>query len=320
MFRRIVIVIFVLCSALCSAAQTPPVCQWDEALDRYEGITVQCIQLRNSLKNGQRVSRSELSALLAELSSLRVYLQDASGKMTVAQRRRLEAIRQMYADGKVVNTKTDAPLKHLAQAPEPLPLSFLLPSHLHYLPSQGMTVPSVAMRPDFVVLAELAVIPDIAYGMRVGMFPFKGHHGIEGLGFHVSARSSFRPGDYSYECDSNGNIPGGGKIWSNGVDRVSKTIVTAGAMYRILPWASVYVGAGYGGRALLWQDSDGSWVRVTDRSCNGAAFDAGLLFPVFAPSALSAARITAGIGLTVLPGNSSTPALADLILSVGIAF
>ncbi|MBR5073938.1 MAG: hypothetical protein IKX26_01770 [Bacteroidales bacterium] len=37
-------------------------------------------------------------------------------------------------------------------------------------------------------------------------------------------------------------------------------------------------GAGYGTRKLLWENTGGDWMRVTDRSYSGIAAEAGALF------------------------------------------
>lgn len=42
--------------------------------------------------------------------------------------------------------------------------------------------------------------------------------------------------------------------------------VAAGLLFRTVSRMSLYVGAGYGNRQLLWQDIDGQWVRVSDWS------------------------------------------------------
>ena len=46
----------------------------DAAIDRYESITVQCIRMKQSVAAGEKVSRSELSALIKDLNGLRAEL------------------------------------------------------------------------------------------------------------------------------------------------------------------------------------------------------------------------------------------------------
>ena len=66
---------------------------WDAALDRYERICGQCIDLRQRSIAGEAVSE-----LLGELASLRNTLQEAAGRMTASQRARFESIRLRYAE------------------------------------------------------------------------------------------------------------------------------------------------------------------------------------------------------------------------------
>jgi len=73
---------------------------WDSVLDRYEKITLQCILLRDKAAAGEKVSQKSVTELFGELNRLRNSLQQASGKMTKAQKERFEAIRALY-DGKM---------------------------------------------------------------------------------------------------------------------------------------------------------------------------------------------------------------------------
>ena len=73
---------------------------WDSVLDRYEAITARCVELRAKVAAGGSVPASSVTALFGELGRLRTTLQQASGKMTKAQKERFEAIRALY-DGKM---------------------------------------------------------------------------------------------------------------------------------------------------------------------------------------------------------------------------
>ncbi len=96
-FRHIFIV-FLCLLAVSNVAQAQN--DWDSVLDRYEAITARCVELRAKVAAGESVPASSVTALFGELGRLRTTLQQASGKMTKAQKERFEAIRALY-DGKM---------------------------------------------------------------------------------------------------------------------------------------------------------------------------------------------------------------------------
>ena len=96
-FRHIFIV-FLCLLAVSNIAQAQN--DWDSVLDRYEAITARCVELRAKVAAGESVPASSVTSLFGELGRLRTTLQQASGKMTKAQKERFEAIRALY-DGKM---------------------------------------------------------------------------------------------------------------------------------------------------------------------------------------------------------------------------
>ena len=100
-FKFILVMIFCLLagSGVMSAQN-----DWDSVLDRYESITAQCKELRDKAAAGGPVSQKSVTALFGELSRLRNTLQQASGKMTKAQRERFRAIRESYEGGKILRS------------------------------------------------------------------------------------------------------------------------------------------------------------------------------------------------------------------------
>ncbi len=96
-FRHIFIV-FLCLLAVSNVAQAQN--DWDSVLDRYEAITARCVELRAKVAAGESVPASSVTSLFGELGRLRTTLQQASGKMTKAQKERFEAIRALY-DGKM---------------------------------------------------------------------------------------------------------------------------------------------------------------------------------------------------------------------------
>lgn len=94
---------------------------WDSVLDRYESITAQCKELRDKAAAGEPVSQKSVTALFGKLGRLRNTLQQASGRMTPAQRERFRAIRESY-DGEK-NLRSAQNDKELRQNGKPVILS-----------------------------------------------------------------------------------------------------------------------------------------------------------------------------------------------------
>lgn len=72
---------------------------YDKALDKYAYICDRCVEMRAKVESGQSIQMESLGSLLAELSSLRKTLSNASGKMSAAQAARFEAIKAKYMQG-----------------------------------------------------------------------------------------------------------------------------------------------------------------------------------------------------------------------------
>lgn len=97
-FRRLILSLslaFVL-----SDAGFPTMAQdWDSALDRYEAICGECIQMRGIVESGGRISKRRLANLVEELSLLKKMLADKSDSMSASQRERFESIKSRYTGG-----------------------------------------------------------------------------------------------------------------------------------------------------------------------------------------------------------------------------
>ena len=249
----------------------------DAAIDRYESITVQCIRMKQSVAAGEKVSRSELSALIKDLNGLRAELQGSSAGMTAAQRKRVAEIRKMYSDGRIHSTKED-------DLPQLSPSGFKLPMPPAFcvLPTRPLLLPSGPIFPspkksasvEYLLLAETGVVPDLMAGIRAGIL-------FGRFGFYLSGRSNFKPDAFEYECFSDGTTPDGGYIWTSGQSRISRLNLSAGGLFRISEWATLYAGAGYLRRDLFWQDAGQAWALVSDISKSTVAIDAGVIINPF---------------------------------------
>lgn len=72
---------------------------WDSALDRYEAICGECMQMREIVDSGGRISKRRLANLVEELSLLKKMLGDKSDSMSASQRERFESIKSRYTGG-----------------------------------------------------------------------------------------------------------------------------------------------------------------------------------------------------------------------------
>lgn len=270
--------------------------RWDAALDQYQQICDECIDLRARSASGERIQAASVAQLLSKLSSLRNTLQEAKGQMTPAQRLRFESIRMRYEEvfggpraERLPQVDPSAWLPLLVETPQSMFVQY---------PSQFFgSMPFIApAAPDFGIILY-AGVPDMYYG---GMLMLQGKR----FGGFVKGSLSIPYTRGEYECFSDGTTPGG-YIWTSGAERLSRWSVTAGATYTPWHFVTVYAGGGYGSRQLLWQDVSGRWATVSDRSVAAFAADAGLVFNLGSVSVLAGAstigfrNITAefGIGL-----------------------
>lgn len=126
------------------------------------------------------------------------------------------------------------------------------------------------LKREILASAQVAVFPQMSYGFMFGI--------VKKYGWYVKALSDFSFPSTSYNCFSNGEIEGGGQIWTDGTAKKSRLVVTAGGMLRTSRWCYPYIGIGYGSRGLYWKDINDEWAKVSDKSCAGVALDAGLAF------------------------------------------
>ena len=126
------------------------------------------------------------------------------------------------------------------------------------------------------------------------------------IGAYISARSNFASNGFAYECRQDGTCDFG-RFWASGNSRRYRLSLAAGPVYAFHKHFSAYAGLGYGQQNILWEDSSGSWARVSDLSARGLLLDAGVLW--------SPGRIVIGAGasLTAFRAPSGT-------ISIGLNF
>ena len=332
---RHILLCFILALRFCFAASAfPQGDSYDRALDKYARICDRCVELRMRVESGQSVQMEELKSLLAELSSLRKTLSNASGKMTMAQSARFEEIKNKYLQGmKSVGEKPSRPvLSHVPRiVPVTEPVEVKPATELVEVTSQEARAGALrqAQRPDgqaqrpgaesqrldpqrqrssyaryskslkFAIMADAGIFPTPSYGaMAVVTW--------NGFGAYVNYRSNFRKNEYSYTCTSDG-VTEYGSIWATGNSRESRTAATAGLAVFPSHRFGFYAGAGLTSYRLCWEDASREWVNVEDKSFKNLAVDAGFFVNV-KPLILS------------LGVNTDFFGHADLQLGVGISF
>lgn len=142
-------------------------------------------------------------------------------------------------------------------------------------------------------------VPDPSVGVMVIWNPKR-------FGAYLKATGNLKSSSHSYTCHEDGTTDNG-YIWTGGEGHVSKMTVTGGGTFRFLDWLSVSAGAGYGRRTLLWKDSKGNFVKVSEPSAQGIAADLGAI--------LNFGRFTAYTGVSSIAFKRLCPELG-----VGLVF
>lgn len=316
-------ILLVLLSVLCfwpSAAAAPQSDNYDKALDKYAYICDRCVEMRAKVESGQSIQMESLGSLLAELSSLRKTLSNASGKMSAAQAARFEAIKAKYMQGMRAFGKRPArpslgSIQRINPVTEPVEVTLIeMPERslrLAQRPAPQVQRPEPqAQHPERKSRHQEMQVkqserqtqhpkgktPRPKEGLKLtlladaGIFPIPSYGAmavmtLRGVGAYANYRSDFRKNEYSYTCTSEGDTEYG-RIWATGESRVSHTVATAG----LAVWTSrrfgFYAGAGLSSSTRCWEDISGEWAKVEDKSYRSVAADGGILL-TFKPMALS---------------------------------
>jgi hypothetical protein len=272
----------------------------DRALDRYEAICDRCIDLRLRASSGEAVSSDDLKDLLVELNDLKNMLQNAGYGMSPSQKARFEGIRLRYAEvfGPKRSPLLKDPFPPVMKAFVPIGSPVWLPRRkpVPYSP------PVVRDRQASRVHTGLLLYGGLPDGYAGLMAQVRG----KAIGGFVKGSLTPRFIKGAYSCTSDGFRADGGYIWTSGKENLSRSSLTGGVLLAPFPWMECYAGAGYGRRAVFWEDVSGKWATVSDLSRAGICTDAGLILTRYRISALvgiSAIRfrsVSVEIGLGVI--------------------
>ena len=200
------------------------------------------------------------------------------------------------------------PQDSVPQRPESLPRLFLPGPDLNVPYTGALAVCSyrsdvprdvVPRRVYGSVSFVMAVWPVLSYGASLSLFDKNTL-----WGGYASFHSNFRSVTFSYTCSSDSTWEGG-TMWPSGNSSVSLLQISAGIRKNFGPWFGIFAGAGYGRKAVLWEDLSGEWVKVQDLSTSGILLECGLL--------LDAGPVEIQAGL-------STIAFRTVSLELGLGF
>ena len=125
--------------------------------------------------------------------------------------------------------------------------------------------------------AAYSIAPQFSTGITIGS--------VKRLGWYVSLGTNFNFSQIGYDCESDGIITDNpNHLYYFTKKETMRLSFTAGAVASVAGPVSVYLGAGYGVRNLLWHfDGDNlvtGVVKNTDYSYAGIALDAGMMFHI----------------------------------------
>ncbi len=141
--------------------------------------------------------------------------------------------------------------------------------------------------------AGYAFAPQWGFGGMVGQM-------YNGLGWYIKGRSNFQFGHHATNglvCEQGGLINGELPFYS-GRTAAKEWLINAGFVVDFLGkhrmqyknnMIGLYVGAGYGMRELLWEKSNGDWVRYNPTSASGVSAGAGVI------GSVAGVTLTAGV-------------------------
>ena len=263
----------------------------DAELSCYETLCQQCLELKSRIAAGEIVPRRQAESLIEDFVSMNARLKENIHEMTAAQRRRFNAVGVWFATGEKPQVQSAPSLKALPRPPHPLIMSSNPQIEENCRAECYYEIPRKWDYMHQFILAEIS-FTDMSYGVMAGL---QGRR----WGGYIRFRSDFaKTPETSYECYSDGSLPNGGEMWTSGDTRTSILYITGGALVQIVDWLSVYSGAGYGRRALAWQDISGTWAKVSDWWHKGLTIDAGLL--------LSWRNLAFSVGLSTMTFKTCT--------------
>lgn len=295
-FRHIFSILFLILATCAVRAQENV--GIDVLLDRYQRSCEECLNLRNRVEDGEKISTAEAENMVQKFINLNRLLKDMEPELNEDQKTRFKAIGNWFRTGDKPLALSQTPLtKVVATLPSPKAVTF---SECFLLPLQEEVIPASTNPAEFriFILPTISLFPE-SFGSMAGA-----QYGR--WGGYAKFTGRFNAVTPSYSCSDEGILDNGSSIWPNGESTEKALQITAGALYGMNDWLDIYAGLGYGRHQLLWQDIDGNWATV-GQGLKGVCAEAGVL--------TSWKNFTFGAGVSTISFRSLTPTL-----SLGINF
>lgn len=270
----------------------------DVLLDRYQRSCEECLNLRDRVEDGEKISTAEAENMVQKFVNLNRLLKDMEPELNEDQKTRFKAIGNWFRTGDKPLALSQTPLtKVVATLPSPKAVTF---SECFLLPLQEEVIPASTNPAEFriFILPTISLFPE-SFGSMAGA-----QYGR--WGGYAKFTGRFNAVTPSYSCSDEGILDNGSSIWPNGESTEKALQITAGALYGMNDWLDIYAGLGYGRHQVLWQDIDGNWATV-GQGLKGVCAEAGVL--------TSWKNFTFGAGVSTISFRSLTPTL-----SLGINF
>ena len=270
----------------------------DVLLDRYQRSCEECLNLRDRVEDGEKISTAEAENMVQKFINLNRLLKDMEPELNEDQKTRFKAIGNWFRTGDKPLALSQTPLtKVVATLPSPKAVTF---SECFLLPLQEDVIPASTNPAEFriFILPTISLFPE-SFGSMAGA-----QYGR--WGGYAKFTGRFNAVTPSYSCSDEGILDNGSSIWPNGESTEKALHITAGALYGMNDWLDIYAGLGYGRHQVLWQDIDGNWASV-GQGLRGLCTEAGAL--------ASWKNFTFGAGVSTISFRSLTPTL-----SLGINF
>ncbi len=270
----------------------------DVLLDRYQRSCEECLNLRDRVEDGEKISTAEAESMVQKFINLNRLLKDMEPELNDNQKTRFKAIGNWFRTGNKPLALSQTPLKKIvATLPSPKAVTF---SGCFLLPIPKEVIPASTNPAEFriFILPTISLFPE-SFGAMAGA-----QYGR--WGGYAKFTGRFNAVTPSYSCSDEGILDNGSSIWPNEESTEKALQITAGALYGMNDWLDIYAGLGYGKHQVLWQDIDGNWASV-GQGLKGVCAEAGVL--------TSWKNFTFGAGISTISFHSLTPTL-----SLGINF
>lgn len=299
--KHIICVFFIVSAALAAKAQGSIDIEksLDTFLARYEQSCEDCLNLRERVDSGEKISKDQAEYMVQSFLNLHRLLKGMEPELNSRQKVRFDAIGSWFKTGEKPAVLDHEPLKRASvRLPEARAFALSENCILKRPADPSYDRPASHTERTVYIMPALTMYP-ASYGLMAGVK-------MNRWGGYARFTGSFNGTVPSYSCSDDGTLENGGSIWPNGKSAGKTLQITTGALYEMNGHLDVYGGLGYGRHQSLLQDIDGNWA-AAGSGISGICLEAGVL--------ASWKSVTFGAGLSSISFRSLTP-----VISIGINF